>query len=642
MTREQVAQPAPAPRVSASPAPLQPEPKQHEDEPSVLDRVFQRYHPPTGDSGNAIRIVPFEKEWPLEGVGKVKVQIRFEANLKREGELKTKAGKTEVGVGEKKAVLEQKLKQGAVQASAKINDSLLALKEKILDGGDVTLAGVPVALKVEAKFLDAELTLEQLKLDAVKITVVGEGDFGSQVPHLADKYKLVGQLRLEIAVNAELVHDLYKLGAATQELKRGAELQQKLKEGKRALADREAKAAKLRATKGGLSSKQLEHLKVLEDEIKDLKGKTGKLQQLRAGAAKGTDAALKVVKEIGGKLGKTKLGSFLARHVAKAVAMAFKKVLPVYNVISTAVDVIEIAEHLLKTTALGNETGDGDAGGKSQAEEKGSGTGTGAGSGAGSGGDGEAPTGEDKGVGTTGGSGGAGLESTKADSPMPDLGTAGLEPAGEVQLTKSAELVMRTLIKRNVYAPSQTLGDEQKAIINAVVPADLDAEELVALAKLMGARSGALTPIPQLVIEAMQQVRPDGKKRPMHRPKPPVPGSRSTGPRPKQQRAEQGTTRAPSYLVIDLEGHVFDHAKIDAHARSVALPEFVEIHGVTLQRLRASVGILLDGGEDRSLVTATFVVTTVVGNTPRTFSDGTSVAEGITTTVSVAVPRGKS
>jgi hypothetical protein len=646
MTNERMAPQASASKVSASPRSVGPQPApEHEPQPGISERIFLGYTPPTGDSGNAIRIIPFEKEWPIEGVGKVKVQIRFEANLKRDGELKTAAGKTDVGVAEKKAIVQQKLQRGADRVGLSINNSLIALKEAILESGERPLGGVPVALKVEAKFLDAELTLDELKLNAVKITVSGEGDFSDQVPELADKYKLLGQIRLEVAVSSELVHDLYKLGSATQELKRGVEIQDKLKEGKRALADREKRAAKIRSTKGSLSKAHLERLKILDAEIKDLRGKTGKLQQLRTGAAKGRDAALKVVKDIGGKLGKTKLGSFLARHIAKAVALAFKKVLPVYNVVSTAIDVLEIAEHLVKTTELGNESGEGVAGGKSQAEEQGAGTGTGAGSGAGSGGAGEAPTGEDQGAGTADGGGGGKIESAKPDAPMPDLGTAGLEPAGAVQLTKSAELVMKTLLKQKVYTPSVTLDDSEKAIINAVVPTDLDAEELVALARIMGGKSGAMTPIPQLVIEAMQQVRPDGKKRRTVRPKPPVPTSRPTAPRPKSHPAEAGRRdgcgpqNRQGEIIIDLEGYVADHARLDFKTRQVTLPELAEVRGVTLKLLGALQHMRPDKADDAHWVLAAYKVVRVTDDTdaPRMFNNGTRVGIGVTTAVKVQI-----
>ncbi|HEY5936979.1 MAG TPA: hypothetical protein VIU61_20155, partial [Kofleriaceae bacterium] len=219
---------------------------------------------------------------------------------------------------------------------------------------------------------------------------------------------------------------------------------------------------------------------------------------------------------------------------------------------------------------------------------------------------------------------------------MPDLGTAGLEPAGAVQLTKSAELVMKTLIKQQVYAPSQTLDDEQKAIINAVVPTDLEGDELIARAKIMSGKSGAMTPIPQLVIEAMQQIRPDGKKRPLVHNKPPVPGSKA--PLPKQ-RADRGATKAPAYLVIDLDGYVFDHAVIDAAGRSVTLPETVVIHGVTLERVNATVGLAAGRERDSYLVGATFKVTSTTGSVPCLFNDGTRAVVGIQTKVMVPMTK---
>ena len=587
----------------------------------VVQRKEDSPGPPTGDSSNAMRFIPFVKEWPLPGVGKVKVQIRFEASFKREGELKTKAGKLEAGVGEKKLILEKKLTKGAVDASAKINNSLLSLGEKLLDGGDTMIAGVAVALKVEAKFLDAELSLDELKLDAAKITIIGEGDFTHQVPELVGKAKLVGQLRLEVALNAEMVHDLYKLAEASQKLKRAAEIESKLAEGKRALANRKKIHTKLKA-RGNLSAVETQRLKALEAEIKQLQGQTGKLTKLRAGAIKGRDAALKTVSQLGAKFARTKLGKVVSRLAAKAVGFVFKKFLPVYNIVSTAIDLIDITGKIIDAGKVewGSGQGDSAVGGKGQ---------SGGGSGSG------------------GARGGSDAIDGDSSDPMPDLDATGLEPAGPVQLTPTAQEALKTLLQKTVYSVGKPLDDDEKAIINRVVPTDLSTEELAALSKVIGGKTGAATPIPQLVIEAMQRIRPDGKKLPsVHvNPQQPQPQSQPS-PRPaRPQRARKGASGhsgtgkkgAPtSVKVIDLDGWVADNAHVD-HTRAVTFPPEIKIGGVTLRRLRARVRLDIRV-DDVHWVEATFRVTAVTSdNTPRVFNDGTPVERSEQTTVLVKV-----
>ena len=136
-------------------------------------------------------------------------------------------------------------------------------------------------------------------------------------------------------------------------------------------------------------------------------------------------------------------------------------------------------------------------------------------------------------------------------------------------------------------------------------PVDLDAEELAELSKLIGAKSGVPTPIPQLVIEAMQRIRPDGKKREKG-PRAPAPRGTQPAPRPRGRARRAG--QAPAELVIDLDGYVADHAQIDRSTRKVTFPPVIEIRGVTLELIGAAERMVLRAGEDAHWVRATFRV----------------------------------
>ncbi len=543
--------------------------------------------PPLGDGKHAIRRV-FEVPLADTKLGRLTFQARWEISGTRAGQTNTKAGPVKVKLGASESIFASKVTAEARTASHKFGSSLAKLEVDFLEKQSLTLAGVPIALKIETKFLDAGLSIDKVQLDAMKVTAIGEGDFSAFVP---SALKSTMQLRIELAVPAELAQHLFQLAQASKHLERAAKIEQRFGVAKRRLANRKKLAGKLAKQTRMLSTIERRRLLVLQREIEELEGKVGKIGKLREVAIKARGKAIQVVQATSKKLGKTALGRVISTAAGKALGLALKRFLPIYNSIQLAADLYAVGSFLVN--ADWSKLGDGRAGFGSGDKDSDGDDGDGD---AGDGGDGAGT-----GIGDDGDANGGDAGGDVRSIEIADLA----EPA-PVELTPVAERVAGSVGQTG--AGVQALDADAKEIINRVVPADLTPAEIEDIAKRMAERraGSASRPLAEAVIDAIQYVRPDGKPRPRPAATPlepavapqspaPVATSRPLSEPPRMRSPATATRSEPasttSSRIVDVRGYLRDHATID-HAGKVTVPmkfniSGVEFHVTAIQQARS-------------------------------------------------------
>ncbi|MDQ3368395.1 MAG: hypothetical protein M3680_23465, partial [Myxococcota bacterium] len=246
--------------------------------------------PPTGDSKRGARFV-IELASLKTKLGTLTGEARWQISVTRQGQASGKVGSVNGKVGATESIVEGSFKKDAQSLTHKVSSSLAKLDVDLFDGKGLMLLGVPFTVKVETKFLDAALSLDELKLEAMKVTVILVGDLTSTVP---DGFTSSLELRLQLAVPADLAHHLLQLAQATKYLERAAKIEERLGAAKRQLANRRKIAGKLGKRASSLSTAERGRLLSLQREIKELEGKVGKIGKLRQGAIKARRMAIHV------------------------------------------------------------------------------------------------------------------------------------------------------------------------------------------------------------------------------------------------------------------------------------------------------------------------------------------------------------
>jgi hypothetical protein len=230
-----------------------------------------------------------------------------------------------------------------------------------------------------------------------------------------------------------------------------------------------------------------------------------KLTKLQSGIAKNKRAmqGLKTAYSTAAKGLKTKAGRTVGLVVKRVGGALLKRLVPGLNIAFAVLDVIEVGAAIWKLVTgkarLGLPTGEEEGEGGGDAEAEGATGGTEGGAGAGSGGTGGEPTDE-------------GLE-RDPDLPEGELGPEisidEVMDAGGPAAAKphaGAEQVLKALAPEDGGTPMDV---EQ---LNALIPADLTAEELLALLQQLKSQKGKLATDPMAVMEAVERAM--GKVRP--------------------------------------------------------------------------------------------------------------------------------
>ncbi|MDQ3370404.1 MAG: hypothetical protein M3680_33710 [Myxococcota bacterium] len=335
-------------------------------------------------------------------------------------------------------------------------------------------------------------------------------------------------------------------------LERAAKIEERLGAAKRQLANRRKIAGKLGKRASSLSTAERGRLLSLQREIKELEGKVGKIGKLRQGAIKARRMAIHVVQDAGKKLGATAFGRVLSTAAGKALGLALKRFLPIYNWFQLAKDLYTVGSFL--ANADWSKLADGKAGAGSGGED-----------------DSGAGAGQGEGKASAGGDGGDG-------SGSEEIATDDLEAPAPAELNAVAERIVGSLVKSGA-GKGQTLDADAKDLINRVVPSDLSREELEVIAQRLQDRSATADsrPLTEAVIEAIQHVRPDGKPRaPTSASAASTPAAREPGaPTPSRPHIEPPrmsppatAQRTPPRLppgsrIIDVRGYLIANTTVD-------------------------------------------------------------------------------
>lgn len=410
----------------------------------------------------------------------------------------------------------------------------LAKVEGILDLSEVTpFPGL--SLKVETKLFEAAFSRDDISLDLVRVALVGELDItkmlaearsidGAAQP-VAVTWKLA--VRAEVRLPASVVADLYRLHRAKRNIMAAREAGIEWRAAKRA-----AKKAEKRALRFGIEL--AEHPEELE-RLNGARKLFAKAEKVWSAAKKSARRAAETMAEAGARLAETSVGRAASRLARNAM-----KVLPVLDAIMIAQDIYE-AGHKLVELIDGNAElalGGGEGGGAQEgSEEEGDGTGT-------EERDSDTPAGADKNAATTksstadgdgSGSGDGSAASTSTSTTDAQAHATEGDGAGAAD-AKGGTLAEPRVSEADFTAPKHhpvaaevlralevdagqtgaAISDDDSAVIDQVIPEDLDPTERAELiAYLDGSKGGeANADFVASVVDAMEYVRPNGEKRP--------------------------------------------------------------------------------------------------------------------------------
>lgn len=503
---------------------------------TAVQRQDAAVGPPTGDMKYAYRRTFESKLGTIAKLGDVVVQMRWEIAMKRDGSLG--GGK----VGATDAVLERKTKDRTEETTKKLKTSLLKVKDSLLDtrGLDVFANLPPMRVEVEAKFLESDLSLDNLKLDAMKLALVGEADVSTLFP---DAVHATMQLRVELSVPADVATALMELAQSKQKLERYAKLQEELGDTKRRIVKLEKTARKRRAAGAPAAE-----LKKIDSDLAAANEHRDKLKRARAGAIKGRDKAIRSIGLVAKKLDGTKVGRVVAKLASKALEKGLRRFIPIYGWLQGAKDLFDIAKFLVTFdwSMLG-------AGGRGE------------------------------------GSGAEADDDENVDVDAPLDGDVLTEP-GPVELTADAERVIQALrAPRGWRGAKAPLDDDAKELINRLVPPDLDAAELEEIDRLLAAGAapaGDGVSLVEAVVHVLQTVRPSGKRKLRNDAQTAAAARPKDAPR-AQHRRSTAPSRDAGSRVIDVRSYLRRNATIDPDRGKVVLAPTLELGGVTFRVVEA-------------------------------------------------------
>jgi hypothetical protein len=314
--------------------------------------------------------IELRRVWDLKetkvGPVKANVSFRLKGSLKeRAADSQTKGTGTKAGFGNRKAVVERRTKaekvadQAITECSASIRTSLVQISDpeplELLD-----LPGVNIVLKRDIKALEAKLdTAGDIDVSALTITFAGEANLEDLLDGLiTDEFPWdihgSASLQLEIKVSAEMVSELLRLRKATKDLEDVVATKSRHAKTTARIKDVEAELAERKAKKVPRTYPEIyDRTHKLEAELRELRKNETKLGKLSRkadealGRAKETITAAKA--KLGKRLGHTAekaLGKAAKEALEKGIAKVAAKFIPVVNAVSTAQDIIEVAEFL--------------------------------------------------------------------------------------------------------------------------------------------------------------------------------------------------------------------------------------------------------------------------------------------------------
>ncbi len=425
------------------------------------------------------------------GAVPAKIEMRWEVSLKDKGSLRhgLPGPKNDMACGNNQVLLESSAKG----LDAKVSTSVSKATFDLLADGKLPgeLAALPLTAKVEIKGLEGGLSIRDgMDLKLMTLAVYLDGDFSGLFDESKRSFlEAKGQVRIECALEPGLAKQLIELARASDAITRSAKL--------------EATIAK--------KEKWLSYWKTrgVKDKVKQLEKELTKLRGVRGAVTKARDAGLQKMKQIGLSLEKSAGGRLLKKFGGKALATAFKKFLPIYNLVSTAQDLYEAGEFLagLDWANVGDRIVNGGPGGSVM-------------------GDG----GHDEGNGVGAGFGDGGEE----DLADADAISEEMKREANVELHSKAQTIVGIVEARtNNGSGTQSLSKEDKETINFVVPPDLTPYEIeVIQQRLTEVGVGTRQDLVTTVVEAMQQLRPFGQQvlGPPKEPPPAAPANESTSP----------------------------------------------------------------------------------------------------------------
>lgn len=605
-----------APKAQIAPAQVRPpRPKQFIAPTSLASPA------PTGDSKQAL-------QWDAKvatvttNVGEASLKVRFEVSHRREGETSVRGELGErdgsVRVGELQQVMNREISARGEKFAAKFKTALLAVDYELLQDGTLDLAGVPINIKLDTKALE----MDGGSLYAGKLAIVGEGDVSAWIP---GPFKTVVQLRLELAIPADVIVKLYESKQAAKAIEKFRAADARFRTADRQLQKTRTYIRRLEERAGkGLSAKDSARLTKYRQELVELQGAKTKLQSLRNTLSVARDRGIKTLERVAEKLNKTPIGRVAMKVATKVVGKILGKLIPIYNIIQTAKDLYEIAK-AIGSIDWSNESGgeynpDGESveGADAPTDE----------SNEGKQGDGE-KQGEGKQV-------GEGEETDGVPADLQDL--SDLEPTDGQLSPVAAQVIGAVQKKSGESSDAAALTPDEIDTLNEIIPADLDADEVARLQTLLQAslsRSGEPQTLAEAVVGAMQSLRPEGIKRTpaaalAHEPV--AVGEAARVPKPKKKVRKAKRKRKPKEpapaKVVDLRAYLFEHVVFDPAARRlsyVSTPFTLE--GVVFKIEEAKVTYQLIAGEP-DLHAMAYVSVRVVAN-----AHGRSVANQPRSTV---------
>jgi hypothetical protein len=261
------------------------------------------------------------------GVVPTKVFLDFDLSLKDKGTLKhgVLGRNGEVTYGNNQLLIVK----SAEGLNAKITTSLLKANFDLLADGILPgeLAALPISPKVEIKGLEGGLSIrEGFSLKLMTLAVYVEGNFSSLFDESTRSFlDAKGVVRIECALDPELARKLIELAKATDAIRRSAAVEARIAKSEKWLAYWRKHGAK--------------------DKVKQLERELTRLRRVRESVSKARDVAVKKIQQIGASLEKTAAGRLIKKVGGKALAMVFKKFIPIYNIVSTAQDIYEAGKY---------------------------------------------------------------------------------------------------------------------------------------------------------------------------------------------------------------------------------------------------------------------------------------------------------
>ncbi len=384
-----------------------------------------------------------------------------------------------------------------------------------------------MTIKLETKALDAALgastdeAKDAFSLQLLTVALIVEGDIAKMIdPELAKRVEIKVLGRVDVPLGPDIGKQLARAAVAATDIKKSAKFEAKLKEAEKKLSRAESMSKVPDAELDKMEPKRANGYRHARTELKSLRGEVDKMRGMRGKFSALREKALDQLKKVDAALDKVPAGRIAKKIGGKVLATALKKLLPIYNVISTAQDIYEAVSFLSKLdwSAIGEKIMDGGEGGTSI-------------------GDGSTP--DNPGTGAGNGPEGDGSSAT-ADDFARDLAAR----EGEPTLHPAAQRVLDSLVA--VDGNGGSLSKEDKETLDVVVPVDLTAEELTMMKRRLGQPGTDRQDTVEAVIAALQYVRPGGERMFGPQPAPTQPSAPAPAQEPPPRPRVTKITRRPS------------------------------------------------------------------------------------------------